>query len=246
MASTFSRNDQEKLDPARCFSVADRPLRNLTLDEKVSMLYGSSDPESLGQAGYVISVPRLGIPELRLNNGPAGVNVARDATCLPSPISMAATFSLKLANQYGTARGRAARTLEQNILPAPQIDVVAVYNHINGSWHSESRVTLIRLLHDGSGQGLTRTTTDGVTMVNATVDFTDPSALPSSKTYYLDRHDNRMHHQRPRPENPEVGAAKEASNWTVWRWLRRPSAEMVSSGRGPVCCQRRMVWTTVR
>lgn len=124
--STFSGNDQENLEAA-CYSPAvDGLLGILTLDEKVSLLHGSPDPESLGQAGYIIGVPRLDIPGLRLCDGPAGVNVKSDATCLPSPVSTAATFSPELANQYGAVLGREARTLGQDMLLAPQIDIVRV------------------------------------------------------------------------------------------------------------------------
>ena len=44
----------------------------MTLDEKISMLHGGTDPEAYGQAGYLPGVPRLGIPPLRLTDGPAG------------------------------------------------------------------------------------------------------------------------------------------------------------------------------
>src|SRR4051794_143761 len=53
----------------------DALIAQMTLDEKIDMLHGATDPASLGQAGYVGGVPRLGIPPLRLADGPAGVRV---------------------------------------------------------------------------------------------------------------------------------------------------------------------------
>src|SRR5690606_22659763 len=48
-------------------------LARLTLDEKIALVHGATDPAPLGQAGYVPGVPRLGVPPLRLADGPAGV-----------------------------------------------------------------------------------------------------------------------------------------------------------------------------
>jgi len=56
----------------------------MMLDEKLSFVHGSQDPQSLGQAGYIPGVARLGIPPLRLTDGPAGVRVTRIATGIPA------------------------------------------------------------------------------------------------------------------------------------------------------------------
>src|SRR5438874_1570729 len=75
-------------------------LAKFTLDEKISLLHGATDPDSLGQAGYVPGVPRLGIPPLRLTDGPAGVRVTRHATALPAPVLLASAFDPSLARRY--------------------------------------------------------------------------------------------------------------------------------------------------
>ena len=51
----------------------------MTLDEKLTFVSGTSDPKGLGEAGYIPGVKRLGIPELRLTDGPAGVRVTAHA-----------------------------------------------------------------------------------------------------------------------------------------------------------------------
>jgi beta-glucosidase len=99
-------------------------LKQMTLDEKIALVHGTRDPKGLGQAGYWPGLPRLGIPPLRLADGPPGVNVIRPATGMPAPVGLAATFSTDAARLYGVVLGRNARALEQDILLAPHINIV--------------------------------------------------------------------------------------------------------------------------
>src|ERR1035441_2213215 len=99
-------------------------LRQMSLDEKISLLHGARDPKNLGEAGYWPGLPRLGIPPLRLADGPCGVNVNRDATGMPAPVGLAATFNPEAARLYGVVMGRDARALEQDILLAPHVNIV--------------------------------------------------------------------------------------------------------------------------
>ncbi|MGW6392635.1 beta-glucosidase [Streptomyces sp. NPDC055103] len=99
-------------------------LARLTLDEKVSLLHGARDPAGLGQAGHVPGVPRLGIPPLRLADGPAGIRVRRTATALPAPVMLAAAFDPGLARAYGRVIGREGRALGQDVLLAPMANLI--------------------------------------------------------------------------------------------------------------------------
>jgi beta-glucosidase len=101
-------------------------VERLTLDEKISLLHGAEDPGSLGQAGYVPSVPRLGIPALRLADGPAGVRVSEPATALPAPIALACTFDTGLARRYGKVIGHEGRALGQDVLLSPMCNLIRV------------------------------------------------------------------------------------------------------------------------
>ena len=86
----------------------DALIQSMTLEEKVSMLHGSIDPDpatGLHSAGYVAGIPRLGIPPLRLTDGPAGIRVSAPATALPAPIGLAASFDVDLARRYGETIG---------------------------------------------------------------------------------------------------------------------------------------------
>ncbi|MEU9864718.1 beta-glucosidase [Streptomyces sp. NPDC047971] len=102
----------------------DELLTALTLDEKVALLHGAADPKSLGQAGYVPGVPRLGLPPLRLADGPAGVRVRRAATALPAPVMLAAAFDPDLARAYGRVIGREGRALGQDVLLSPMVNLI--------------------------------------------------------------------------------------------------------------------------
>ncbi|MFJ4829090.1 beta-glucosidase [Streptomyces sp. NPDC088747] len=99
-------------------------IGKLTIDEKVSLLHGATDPAPLGQAGHVPGVPRLGIPPLRLADGPAGVRVARHATALPAPVLLASAFDPSLAHRYGQVIGREGRALGQDVLLSPMVNLI--------------------------------------------------------------------------------------------------------------------------
>ena len=99
-------------------------LRKMTLDEKLSLVHGARDPNGLGQAGYWPGVPRLGIPPLRLADGPAGVSVKKEATGVPAPVGLAATFSIEAARLFGVVLGRDAKALGQDVLLAPYVNIV--------------------------------------------------------------------------------------------------------------------------
>ncbi|MER6424581.1 glycoside hydrolase family 3 N-terminal domain-containing protein [Streptomyces sp. NPDC001137] len=99
-------------------------IAKLTLDEKISLLHGATDAKSLGQAGYVPAVERLGIPSLRLADGPAGVRVTRHATALPAPVLLASAFDPDLARRYGQVIGREGRALGQDVLLSPMVNLI--------------------------------------------------------------------------------------------------------------------------
>ncbi|MGI5198507.1 beta-glucosidase [Streptomyces sp. CA-288835] len=99
-------------------------IAKLTLDEKISLLHGATDPNSLGQAGYIPGVKRLNIPPLRLADGPAGVRITQHATALPAPVLLASAFDPELARRYGQVIGREGRALGQDVLLSPMVNVI--------------------------------------------------------------------------------------------------------------------------
>ena len=83
-------------------------LTEMSLEEKVSLCHGNSK-------FTIASIPRLGIDELTMSDGPHGVrrDIARDSweplnlstddcTYLPTEIALAATWNEELAYTFGT------------------------------------------------------------------------------------------------------------------------------------------------
>lgn len=104
-------------------------LRRMTLAEKVDMLHGELNPNV---GFYNAAIPRLGIPELAMADGPAGTRVAnpnvnnQESTQLPSPLSVAATWNVGLSEEYGEIAGSEAYDTGHNVLLSPAIDIARV------------------------------------------------------------------------------------------------------------------------
>jgi beta-glucosidase len=98
-------------------------LRELTLDEKIALLHGvgmpTYDPITPENApsnrgvGYVVGVPRLGIPGIDMSDAAYGVRASgsngRYSTALPSNVAAAASWDTDAAYEYGALIGRELR-----------------------------------------------------------------------------------------------------------------------------------------
>ena len=106
---------------------ADLLIKEMTLDEKITMVHGVSPLPVKGYVGYVPANSRLGIPALTLADGRAGVgNGAHDITLLPAPIAAASSWDLGLMNDYGKLLGQEQWNKGTNVALGPSIDVVRV------------------------------------------------------------------------------------------------------------------------
>ena len=104
-------------------------LKEMTLDEKISLLHGTGmegispiSPlaiHSNGGAGCSIGVPRLGIPNLQMSDAAYGVRQSgengRYSTALPSNVGAAASWDPKAAYEYGALIGRELRDQGYNM-----------------------------------------------------------------------------------------------------------------------------------
>ena len=99
---------------------ADLVIKEMTLDEKLSLLHGQGMPffstgptESNGGAGYSIAIPRLGIPAIQMADSAYGVTrgaaAGRYATALPSNLGAASSWDPQAAYEYGALIGRELR-----------------------------------------------------------------------------------------------------------------------------------------
>src|SRR3989440_800856 len=95
-------------------------LAQLSLEEKISMVHGKSN-----DAYAMVAIPRLGIPALTMTDGPTGINEGQ-ATSLPAPIGLAATWDLAAAEQYGELLASEAQATGHNVFLAPCLDLARV------------------------------------------------------------------------------------------------------------------------
>jgi beta-glucosidase len=103
---------------------ADLLMAQMTLDEKVAMTHTISDSTN---AREIPAIPRLCIPSLLMNNGPAGVGsggiVQYQATALPAPLGVAASFDPQVARAYGVVEGRETSDTGRNLMEGPDINI---------------------------------------------------------------------------------------------------------------------------
>ena len=103
----------------------DKLLSEMTLDEKLTLLQGSQEAASTNQyeAGYLPGIPRLGIPSLRLSDGPPGVATRQPSVGMTGTMGVAATFSQRDADENGVVIGRDARALGVDVVLEPFVNI---------------------------------------------------------------------------------------------------------------------------
>ncbi|GGA66254.1 glycosyl hydrolase [Flavobacterium palustre] len=105
-------------------------ISQMTLEEKIGMLHGNSMFSSGG-------VKRLGIPELKMADGPLGVReeISRDnwspagltndfATYYPAGGALAATWNSEMGYTFGNSLGQEMRARDKDMLLSPAINIV--------------------------------------------------------------------------------------------------------------------------
>ncbi|WP_433186158.1 glycoside hydrolase family 3 C-terminal domain-containing protein [Actinoallomurus sp. CA-150999] len=108
-------------------------VAQMTLDEKITQTHTTGKGAG-GISRLVPGIPRLGIPDFLISNGPAGVGTGAvptqpDATALPAPVALAAGFDPGLARQYGVVEGRETGNVGHSLLEAPDVNMVRVYQN---------------------------------------------------------------------------------------------------------------------
>lgn len=105
-------------------------LSRMTLEEKVKILHAQSKFSSAG-------VPRLGIPDLWMSDGPHGIRVESlwdeweaakwtndSCTAYPALTCLAASWDRDLAHRYGLSIGQEARYREKDVLLGPGVNIM--------------------------------------------------------------------------------------------------------------------------
>jgi beta-glucosidase len=91
-------------------------LSQMTLEEKIDMLGGVDD-------FFIRGIPRLGLPRLKMADGPIGVRNYGPATAMAGGIALAATWNPTLAERVGTELGRDARAKGVHFLLGPGVNI---------------------------------------------------------------------------------------------------------------------------
>jgi len=104
-------------------------LSRMTLEEKVAMCHAQSKFSSVG-------VPRLGIPEIWMSDGPHGIRqeiqwnswahaqwTNDSCTAFPALTCLAATWNPKMSAIYGKAIGEEARYRKKDVLLGPGVNI---------------------------------------------------------------------------------------------------------------------------
>jgi beta-glucosidase len=111
-------------------SEIDNIISQMTLEEKSAMLHGTSMFTTAG-------VERLGVPELKMADGPLGVReeISRDswapaglnndfATYYPAGGGLSATWNTELAYKFGFSVGEESRARDKDVLLSPAINII--------------------------------------------------------------------------------------------------------------------------
>lgn len=118
---------------------ADLVLHEMTLDEKIALLHGNGMPGwprtvpganpylGNGGAGFILGVPRLGIPIVQMSDAAYGVRSSaengRYSTALPSNVASAASWDTQAACAYGALIGRELRAQGYNMTLGGGVDI---------------------------------------------------------------------------------------------------------------------------
>ncbi len=127
-------------------------VAQMTLEEKVHMIHASSSFTSGG-------VPRLGIPEFSMSDGPHGVrpehgrdwnldnNSLDSGTYLPTGVCLAATWNPALGYEYGSVLGQEAKFRGKNIILGPGINIIrTALNGRNFEYESEDPYLISKMV----------------------------------------------------------------------------------------------------
>ncbi len=116
---------------------ADLVMKEMTLDEKIALLHGVGmptdepvTPENAASnrgVGYVVGVPRLGIPGIDMSDAAYGVRSSqangRYSTALPANVAAAASWDTDAAYEYGKLIGTELRAQGYNMTLGGGVDI---------------------------------------------------------------------------------------------------------------------------
>ena len=94
----------------------DSMLKQLTLEEKIDLIGGVDD-------FYIRANQKIGLPRLRMSDGPVGIRNYGASTALAGGIALAATWDVDLIQRAGTVLGDDARARGVHFLLGPGVNI---------------------------------------------------------------------------------------------------------------------------
>lgn len=96
-------------------------LRQMTLEEKASLAAGAD-------LWHTVGIERLGIPGLKVTDGPNGARGSQwqgkmTSACFPAPVCLSATWNVELVEKIGQALGQETQSKGAHVLLAPTVNI---------------------------------------------------------------------------------------------------------------------------
>lgn len=95
----------------------DSLLNKLSLDQKIALLGISPD------GSFFHAIPEIGLPSLKMSDGPLGVRTWGPSTAYAIGIGLAASFDVEFAREVGVSLGRDARARGVHFLLGPGVNI---------------------------------------------------------------------------------------------------------------------------
>ena len=106
-------------------------LSRMTIEEKIDLIGGVD-------FFYIRAIPRVGLPKLKMSDGPIGARNDGPATTMAGGIALAATWNTALAERVGAAIGADARARGVHFMLGPGVNIyVAPMNGRNFEYFGE-------------------------------------------------------------------------------------------------------------
>ncbi|GAC1625478.1 MAG: glycoside hydrolase family 3 C-terminal domain-containing protein [Candidatus Acidiferrum sp.] len=115
-ATEWSEAQSVHAPPAEVEKRVEALLSKMTVEEKVTLIGGVND-------FYIRALPRLGLPALRMSDGPLGVHDYGETTAYPAGIALAASWDTDLARRVGISMGKDARARGVHFILAPGMNI---------------------------------------------------------------------------------------------------------------------------
>ncbi len=105
-----------RYSPAEVDKRVDSILSRMTLEEKIDLLGGMRNM-------FIRPIDRVGVPALKMSDGPLGVRTWGPTTGYPAGIALAASWDPALAERVGASMGQDARARGVNFLLGPGMNI---------------------------------------------------------------------------------------------------------------------------